>query len=64
MPVYAREGARHAWLVDPLERTLEVMRLEGGRWTRLSTHRDDQVIRAEPFQALEIDLLALWGESR
>ena len=28
MPVYAREGVRHVWLVDPGLRTLEVFRLE------------------------------------
>jgi Uma2 family endonuclease len=64
MPVYAREGVRHAWLVDPLERSLEVLRLEAGRWILLSTHRGDEIVRAEPFQAVEVDLLDLWGESR
>ena len=33
MPVYAREGVRHAWLVDPIIRTLEVLKLEAPRWT-------------------------------
>src|SRR5262249_14626112 len=32
MPIYAREGVRHLWLVDPVARTLEVYRLEGERW--------------------------------
>jgi Uma2 family endonuclease len=64
MPVYAREGVRHAWLVDPLERSLEMLRLEGGRWNLLATYRGDEVVRAEPFQAVEVDLLGLWGESR
>ena len=64
MPVYAREGVRDAWLVDPLERSLEVLRLEGGRWNLLTTHRGDEVVRAEPFQAVEVDLLGLWGELR
>ena len=32
--IYAREGVSHAWLVDPLARTLEVLRLEDGRWAR------------------------------
>jgi Uma2 family endonuclease len=64
MPVYAREGVRHAWLVDPLDRTLEVFKLEAGRWSLLTTHRGDEIVRAEPFQAVEIDLLGLWGESR
>ena len=64
LPVYAREGARHAWLVDPLARSLEVLRLEGGRWSLLATHGGDEIVRAEPFQAVEVDLLGLWGESR
>jgi len=64
MPVYAREGVRHAWLVDPLDRTLEVFRLESGRWDLLAMHRADEIVRAEPFQAVEVDLLGLWGESR
>ena len=64
MPVYAREGVRHAWLVDPLERSLEVLRLEAGQWNLLATHRGDEIVRAEPFQAVEVDLLGLWGESR
>src|SRR5262245_5438055 len=33
LQIYAREGVGHAWLVDPLAHTLEVMSLETGRWT-------------------------------
>src|SRR5689334_25190870 len=29
LPVYAREGVKHVWLVDPEARMLEVFRLEG-----------------------------------
>ena len=32
MPIYAREGVGHLWLVDPIARTVEVYRLDGGRW--------------------------------
>jgi len=28
------------------------------------THADDAIVRAEPFDAIEIDLLRLWGEER
>jgi Uma2 family endonuclease len=62
--IYGREGVKHAWLLHPGERTLEVLRLESGRWTIVATHADDAVVRAEPFEAVEIDLLPLWGESR
>jgi Uma2 family endonuclease len=62
MPVYARAGVAHAWLVDPLERTVEVLRLHAGQWEAVRTYRDAEGSRAEPFTAVEIDLLALWGE--
>ena len=62
--IYGREGVKHAWLLHPGERTLEVLRLESGRWAIVATHADDAVVRAEPFEVLAIDLLPLWGESR
>jgi hypothetical protein len=55
-----RRGPRHAWLVDPLLRTLEVLRLERGRWVLLDTHRDDARVRAEPFEVFELELGLLW----
>jgi Uma2 family endonuclease len=63
LPIYAREGVRHTWLVNPQARTVEVLRLETGRWVLLVTHSGKSPMRAEPFDAVEIDLLALWGEA-
>jgi Uma2 family endonuclease len=60
LAVYAREGTGHAWLIDPLARTVEVLRLEDGRWTILSVHSGDDVVRAEPFGEVEIPLATLW----
>jgi Uma2 family endonuclease len=60
LAVYARERVSHAWLVDPMARTLEVLRLEDGRWTIVSTCSGADVVRAEPFDALELDLTLLW----
>ena len=60
MPAYAAAEVGHAWLVDPIARTLEVFRREGPRWLLLSTHRDSTTVRAEPFEALALDLDALW----
>jgi hypothetical protein len=51
----------HVWLVDPLTRTLEAYRLEGDRWMLLATWRDDASVRAEPFDAIELELGALWA---
>jgi Uma2 family endonuclease len=62
LSVYAREQVPHAWLIDPLARTLEVLRLENGRWTILSTYAGSEVVRAEPFGEIELELSALWAD--
>lgn len=61
---YGRHNVSHAWLVDPIVRTLEVLRLQGKAWMVVVVFSGDQVVRAEPFDAIEIDLLLLWGEIR
>ncbi len=61
MPIYAREGVRHLWLVNPATKTLEVYRLENGRWSLIGTHANSERIRAEPFDAIELELGALWS---
>ena len=61
--IYARDGVEWAWLIDPLARTLEVLKLENGRWTILAIHVGSEVVRAEPFEAIELELAALWGDA-
>ena len=62
MRVHVREGVGHLWFVDPLARTLEVYRLEGGRWVVASTHGGAETVRAEPFDAVAIDIGCWWLE--
>jgi len=62
MPAYARDAIPHLWLLNPLTRTLEVYRLAEGRWLLLATHEGAARVRAEPFDAVELDLAPLWGE--
>ncbi len=62
LSVYAREQVQFAWLVDPIARTLEVLRLENGRWTIVSTWAGVDGVRAQPFDAIELDLTLLWEE--
>jgi hypothetical protein len=50
------------WLVDPLLRTLEVLRLQTGKWLIVDTWKDDAKVRAEPFDAIELDLAILWAD--
>ncbi len=60
MRIYRREGVGHAWLINPLTRTLEVYRLDSRQWTLVDTHEGDAVVRAEPFDAIELSLAVLW----
>ena len=60
LAVYARQGVSHAWLVDPLLETLEVLRLESQRWSVRMKHEGRANVRAEPFDAIELELAALW----
>lgn len=62
MPKYASNEIRHLWLIDPLQRTLDIFQLENGRWVLLATHGGDQTVRGEPFEAVPIDLTPLWTE--
>jgi Uma2 family endonuclease len=62
LAAYAREGIGHAWLLDPLVRTLEVLRLERGHWTLVATHAGDDTVRAEPFDAIEYQLGRFWAD--
>lgn len=50
----------HDWLLDPREKRLEIYRLEAGRWVEVVEHEGDTVVRAEPFDAVELDLALLW----
>lgn len=61
MPIYAQEKVGHLWLVDPITRTLEAYRLDVERWTLLGTWRDSARVRVEPFDAIELELAALWA---
>lgn len=62
LPIYARESVRHAWLLDPLQRTLEVLRLDGGRWILLDVFKDDASVFAEPFETFRLELSVLWSD--
>jgi len=58
--IYAREGVRHVWLVDPIARTLEVLALDGSRWVVAEAHGGSHVVRVEPFAAVELEMARLW----
>jgi Uma2 family endonuclease len=60
LPIYAEHGIAHACLVDPLARTLEVLKSSTQHWSLLGTYRDDARVCAEPLDAIELELAVLW----
>jgi Uma2 family endonuclease len=63
LQVYGREGVGHLWLINPIARTLEVLRLEQGRWVVAGTHAGDEVVHAEPFDVIALELTNLWPDA-
>ena len=62
LTVYAREGVTHIWLLDPIQRILEVLRLEQQQWMIVSVHTNDEEVRADPFEATLLFLSRLWAD--
>ena len=61
LPVYARAAVPHVWLVDPALRRLEVLRPGAGGYRIVENCHGDEAVRAEPFDAIELSLGALWA---
>ncbi len=61
--IYAKAKVSQAWLVNPDQRLPEVLRLGSEGWVRVAAHRDDERIRAEPFDAIELELGLLWSDA-
>jgi Uma2 family endonuclease len=60
--IYARARVGHVWLINPIQRTLEVLALDGDSWRLSSAHAGDERVRARPFDAVELELGALWAD--
>jgi len=61
LPIYGRENVQHVWFIDPRTRTLEVLALDGATFRVAGAWRDDAKVRAEPFDAIELELARLWA---
>jgi Uma2 family endonuclease len=63
LKIYAEAGVAHAWFVNPVERTVEVLRLRDGAWTIVAVCSGSDTVRVEPFDAIELALGRLWVDS-
>lgn len=61
LDVYQREGVAHVWIIEPLDRFLEVLELDGQTYRIVQRASGDAPVRLQPFEAIEFDLAALWA---
>jgi Uma2 family endonuclease len=59
--IYARERVAHLWYVDPALETLEVLALDGPTYRIVNTFAGNALVRAEPFDAIDLELAPLWA---
>lgn len=62
LPIYLRHGVRHAWLVDPDLKTLEVFESQNGKWVLLIVLENNAPVSQPPFDAITFDLASLWAD--
>lgn len=60
LPLYARFGVAHVWLVDPDEHILEAFALRDGAWVLVAVLKDDDPVSVPPFAAVTFSLADLW----
>ena len=58
--IYREQGVPWQWFVDPGARTIEVLKLSGRDLVVAGTFGGDGEMRIPPFEAVAIDVAALW----
>ena len=61
LPVYAREGVGHLWLIEPVDRALEAFELRDGEWVLIACAKADEPVSVRPFDAITFSLGDLWA---
>jgi hypothetical protein len=49
--------------IDPVARTLESLRHNGGHWVVVGAYGGDDIGSAEPFESVEMKLARWWGDA-
>lgn len=60
--VYHRHEVGHYWIVDPIEQTLAVHRWHSDGYVEVLAADRDELVRAEPFDAIEFRVGALFDD--
>ncbi len=60
LPKYAKFGVSYFWIVDPANRTVEILKLKNGEYSVSAVYCEDDKMKAEPFTEILIDLKNIW----
>lgn len=60
--IYHQHRVGHYWILDPLEHRLEVYRWHSDGYLQVLTAERGERVRAEPFEALELQVGVLFGD--
>jgi Uma2 family endonuclease len=60
--LYHRAAIPHYWIVDPRDATLTVMRWSSDGYVTLMRAERGEIVRAEPFQQVELAVGTLFGD--
>jgi Uma2 family endonuclease len=60
--LYHRSAISHYWIVDPRDATLTVMRWSAEGYITLLRAERGELVRPEPFQAIELSVGTLFGD--
>lgn len=61
LPAYHRAGVPHAWLIDTGNETLSIYRWQADGYTLVRAASPGDVVNAEPFEALPLEVATLFG---
>ncbi len=61
MPRYLEAGVRHVWIVDPVERRIDALRVQDGEWVDAGSVEVGPTLALPPFEDSAFDLTPIWG---
>jgi Uma2 family endonuclease len=61
LPIYERFAVAQVWIIEALDRLLEVLELDGPNYRIIDRAEGDTPRRLKPFDAIEFDVGALWA---
>ena len=58
--IYAQQGVKYLWLIDPNSQSLEAFQLRNASWELISTLSGDNTVCLPPFEEIDFNLSDLW----